>query len=262
MSKLIEKLNNLYKTATPSLGFRKSETEEKPLSMLLIVSMTGRADNDVKELGDAGITASVLDPAALSAGALGKYLKNRGNMPVGLLIDSNKALNGLKTITSDIDFIIFGADMAANTFTSKELEQAGRILKVKPAIELGLLRAVNNLRPSVDAILTDLTDASLTIEDLLNCQRISDHTGQPLIATVNKRLTEAELLGLRDAGVACLFIQSGLPGSDLVAMMESIKMLPRPVKRKEKGGVVLLPRLGARSDAKKGDEDDGEDDDD
>ena len=256
MSKLIEKLNNLNKTATPSLGFRKSEMEEKLLSILLIVNISGRADIEVKELGDAGITAGVLDPAALSAGALGKYLKNRGNMPVGLLIDSNKALNGLKAITSDIDFIIFGADMAANTFTSKELEQAGRILKVKPAIELGLLRAVNNLRPSVDAILTDLTDASLTIEDLLNCQRISDHTGQPLIATVNKRLTEAELLSLRDAGVACLFIQSGLPGGDSVAMMESIKMLPRPVKRKEKGGVVLLPRLGASSDVKKEDEDD------
>lgn len=259
MSRLIEKLNNLDRASMPSIGFKKSDVQEQTSAMLLIVMISGRTEAETKELGNLDVAGTVLDPSSMSASNIAKYMKNRGNMPAGLLMEGDKSLNGLKTDASEVDYIIYQSGVAANVFGSSDFTNAGRILAIKPAIETSLLMAVNSLHPSIDAILIDLKDNALTIEDLLNCQRISDHTVQPLIAVIGNKLTRPELTALRDAGIKCLLAQPGVPLDDLKEMLDSIRQLPRPVKKKERGGTAILPRLDQKLSTK---EEDGEGDDD
>ena len=43
MSKLIDKLNDLNKTDLPAMGFRKADSQEKRVSMLVLVEISGQA---------------------------------------------------------------------------------------------------------------------------------------------------------------------------------------------------------------------------
>ncbi|MCX6004668.1 MAG: hypothetical protein NT082_03250 [Chloroflexi bacterium] len=259
MSRLIDKLHNLDKDSAPSMGFKKVEAEIKQLSVPVIADYTGKTEAEVKEMLDTGIAAGVIRAAGLSANALAKTLKSRGNVPLGLMLDSEKIANAGKLISDEIDFVIFDTRVPVTALEEKIPGNAGKILRIDSNMEISLLRAANNVYPTVDAVLIDLKVAHLTVENLLNCQRAADILGQPLIAWVNKSLTGIELMGLRDSGVKCILVAEDASAADIKSIMEAIASLPRPARRKEKGGAVLLPRISFA--AVKEDDEGGDDDD-
>jgi hypothetical protein len=263
MSKFIDRLDNLNKDTGPSMGFRKAEEQEKPLSMLVAVELTGKPEDELKEAATTGAAAGILDPSGLTAAALVKYLKVKVDMPVGLVLGGGKTGSGSKPEGSDIDFVVFDMNLPVRSLAGNESGVVGRVLSLEMSMEAGLLRSVHGLQPAVDAVLVNLRVPAMTVETLMNCHRVADFTGQHVIAFVPAKLTAAELTALRECGVKCLVMPAGSTAADIGAMLDDIRALPKPQKKKEKKGVAIVPRLGLAPAPKKDDEggdDDGEDD--
>lgn len=261
MSKLIDKLNNLNKTDLPAMGFRMADPEEKRVSMLVLVEISGRPEDDIKEIAGSGIAGIVIDSTGLTATALSKYLKNTNNLPAGLSLTGSKAGNSFKLISDDIDFMVFDVKLPVTAFEGKEIKYTGKILSVDTGIEAGLLRSVQNVHPGIDAVMIDLRVTALTMENILSCRRVSDFSGQHTIALVNKSLSSAELIALRNAGVKALVVPQDTTVGETKSMLDAISALPRQDKKKDKKAVALLPQLGMAPGPKEPDEgdDDGDD---
>lgn len=259
MSKFIEKLNSFSKKSAPAMGFRKPPEAARQPSMLVAVEFAGKSDEELKALADAGAAAAIIDSAAMTASALAKCLKSCGTMAIGLQIASTKYASAAKLTSPDVDFIVFDLSIPVKAFDSKEFEAAGKILTVDPAMEAGLLRTINDLYPSINAVMIDMRVAPLTLENLMNCRKVADFTGQHVIAQVNKSLTRAELMALRDSRVKSLVLPADTTAAEVAGTVNDISELPLMEKKKEQGGIALVPRIETQAAPK---EDEGDDDDD
>lgn len=259
MSRFIDRLDNLNKSSMPAMGFHRSGADDKALSMLVAVELNGKPEDELKEVATTGAAAGILDPAGLTPAALVKYLKNKVDMPVGLVLGGGKTGTGSKPEGSDIDFIVFDMNLPVKSLAGNESGSVGRILKLDTGIESGLLRSVHGLQPGIEAVIIDIRVPALTIETLMNCRKAADFTGQPIVALVVSKLTAAELAALRDAGVKCLVLPSGATAAEISSLIDDIRALPKPEKKKDKKGIAIVPRMGL-APAPREDEGDGEDD--
>jgi CheY-like chemotaxis protein len=260
MSKFIDKLDGLNKVAAPAMGFHTAGSGDKPLSMLVAVELSGKPEDELKEVASTGACAGILDPAGLSGAAIVKYLKTKVDMPVGLVLSGGKTGTGAKPEGSDIDFIVFDANLPVKSLAGNEPGSVGRVMRLDMTIDAGLMRAVNNLHPEIEAVIVDLRVPALTMEILMQCRRAADFSGQPVIALTGAALTTAELTALREAGVKCLVLPAGTGAADISSLIDEIRALPKPEKKKDKKGIAIVPRIGL-SPAPKKDADDGGDDD-
>ena len=261
MSKFIDKLDNLKKSAAPAMGFNARGSGDKPVSMLVAVELAGKPEDELKEVATTGACAGILDPASLSGAALIKYLKTKVDMPVGLVLGGGKTGTGAKPEGSDIDFVVFDMNLPVKSLAGNEPESVGKVLRLDTSIEAGLLRAVNGLHPGIEAVMVDLRIPALTVETLMHCRRAADFSGQPILALVGAGLTMAELTALREAGVKCLVLPAGSSAAEIGSLIDEILALPKPDKKKDKKGIAIVPRMGL-TPAPKEDEGDGGDDDD
>ena len=262
MSRFIDRLESLNKSSAPSMGFRMSEADARPLSMLVAVELNGKPEDELKEVATTGAAAGILDPSGLTPAALVKYLKNKVDMPVGLVLGGGRTGTGSKPEGSDIDFIVFDMNLPVKSLAGNEPGSVGRILRVDTGIESGLLRSVHGLQPGIEAVMIDIRVPSLTIETLMNCRKAADFTGQPIIALALSKLTVAELAALRDAGVKCLVLPAGSTAAEIGSIIDDIRALPKPEKKKDKKGIAIVPRMGLSPAPKEEEGDDGDEDDD
>jgi len=262
MSRFVDRLEGLNKSSLPAMGFRRSEADDTPISMLVAVELTGKPEDELKEVATTGAAAGILDPVGLTPAALVRYLKNKVDLPVGLVLGGGKTGTGAKPEGSDIDFIVFDMNLPVKSLAGNESGSVGRILKLDTGIEPGLLRSVHGLQPGIEAVMIDIRVPSLTIETLMNCRKAADFTGQPIIALTISKLTAAELAALRDAGVKCLVLPAGSTAAEISSLIDDIRALPKPEKKKDKKGIAIVPRMGLAPAPKEDEGGDGDDNDD
>jgi hypothetical protein len=260
MSIFIDKLDNLNKTGSPVMGFHTRSSGDKPASILVAVELAGKPEDELKEAATTGACAGILDPAGLTGASLIKYLKTKVDMPVGLVLGGGKTGTGSKPEGSDIDFVVFDVNLPVKSLAGNEPESVGRVLRLDTSIEAGLMRAVNSLHPGIEAVMVDLRVPALTVETLMQCRKVADFTGQPIVALAGAGLTAAELTALREAGVKCLVLPAGSTAAEISSLIDDIRALPKPEKKKDKRGIAIVPRMGL-TPAPSEDEGDGGDDD-
>lgn len=260
MSKFIDKLANLNRAIIPPLGFGRSNNEEKPEPMLLMVELAGKSADEVRNLMAAGVAAGLVDISGLTAGALAKL--SSAGLPVGLLLSNGKPA-GLKVANGGIDFIVYGPELPLRAFEGWPMEQTGKVLSLDLAADAGLMRSVNNLYPGVDAVLVDLTVSPLMVGHMMSCRRAADFSGQPVIARTGNSLSIVELTALREAGVKCLLLSAATHAEEVKALSETIKALPKPARKKGPKDVPLVPIIGLvpEKEEEDGGDDDGDGDD-
>lgn len=262
MSKLINKLSSLNKNSLPAIGFRRPESEEKHLSILVIAELSGKTEHEIQELKDGGIAGGIVDSAGLNSASLSKLLKNSEGLPVGLSFQGSKTGNGSKLMLPELDFVVFNMNLPLIAFEGKIIEQTGKILNVDIDIETDLLRSVRNIYPGIDGVMVNFRINPLNMENMLKCRRVSDFSGQHIVALVNKTLTKVELLALREAGVKALILPQDAAVEDLKLLIDLIAALPRQEKKKDNRTFALLPKLGIAADVKEENDSDSDDDDD
>jgi hypothetical protein len=128
-------------------------------------------------------------------------------------------------------------------------EDVGKLLKIEPSLDPGLVRAINELPLTVDGVLIAGEESSVTVERLLVCQRFTELLAKPLLVTVALSVTGAEISSLFQAGVNGLVLPEKVPVETFAELKKTIGNLPKAVKRKSKG-TALLPQLGGELRAK------------
>jgi hypothetical protein len=265
MSKLLDRLNNLNKASLPAMGFRSAMADDNARSMLIIVALPAKTETGIQELTESGVDAILLDSSGLSSAILSKIGKTRGKVLLGLTLGvSGRTVTGLKLISDEIDFVVYGSDLPVNSFESEEMEEVGKIIKVDQKKDASMLRAIHSMRAQVNAVAIDLEVAILTIEDLMNCRRVAEYTGQHIIAQVNKILTITELVALRDSGVKAVILPQDCTYEEIKDFASKIMELPKPANnRNERKSFALLPKMGLQtyeSEHEEGDDDEEDDD--
>jgi hypothetical protein len=247
MSKFIDKLNQIYKTAAPAMGFRKSTSEAELPPMLLVSNLSKSGTKKSKSLTDSGIDAAVASNGSMDTDSLKGLLKTIGDIPLGLVIEESSTPETIwEMIDAGCDFVVFGLQTPVETINKEGL---GKVLKIEPSLTPTLVRAINELSLPIDAVLIAGDDTTITIERMLNCQLFAGLLNKPTLVNVNSSLTSIELSNLHGTGVKGLILPEGTPLKMFAELKKSISSLPKAPKRKTGAG-VLLPHISVQPESR------------
>lgn len=236
MSKFADKLQRIYKGTAPALGFRRSGEEELP-QMLVVAMLAGTSIKAAKS--GAGADAVVVNGEGMVAESFAQLREALGDIPLGLSLEGVKQGDAARLVNLGCDFVVFDVKTPLEVV---KRDGVGRILKIEPALDLGLVRAINLLPLSVDGVLLAGDDSAVTIERLLICQRFADLLDKPLLVTLGTSVNSDELSGLCQAGVKAVVVSEGLTSKALAELKKNIACLPRQVKRKTRS-TAILPQI-------------------
>jgi len=244
MSKFAEKLQRIYRGSAPSLGFRKSdEAESAPL--LIVASLTKTGTAEANALVAVGIDAGIISAKGLSAKSFGELARVLGDIPLGLSLESTEKEAIAKSIDLGCDFVVFGLKTPLEAVNKEGL---GRVLKIEPSLEPGLVRAINALPLSIDGVLVTGDEPAITIERLLIYQRFTELLNKPLLVNLSSNVTADELSSLFEAGINGLVLPEVLSADVFANLKKSASGLSRTAKRKTKAS-ALLPRVSGELEA-------------
>ena len=246
MSQFIDKLNQVARVVSQSMGFRAAQPVSEKPRILLIASLTGASAGGLADYV-AGADVGLLRIPKLSSGV--KTLKEISravpNIPWGGWL-KNIDKGGIKQVAkAGCDFLVF---TAANTpLALLQNDEVGKILEIESSLSEGLLRAVNEL--PIDAVLITAEqegEYSLTWHHLMLFQRFADLLTKPLLASIPSNVTANELQALWEAGVDGIVIESGTgqPADRLKGLRQVIDKLAFPSQRKRGKTEALLPHTG------------------
>ena len=247
MSQLIDKLNQMARVVPQSMGFgAKRPIPTKP-KLLLIARLTW---SDADRLADyAAIADAVLfTESGSDTKATEKSVRLSPGVPWGTWLEDITGKETDLTVEVSCDFAVFPAEM---TLAVTVPDKIGKILRVEPSINEGLLQAINEL--PVDAVL--LADAEeekcrLTWHHLMLFQRLVNPLSKPVLVSLPANTTENELQSLWKTGVDGIVItvatrQSTERLKELRQAIDRLTFPPRSRKKME----VLLPRVGTEPSA-------------
>lgn len=242
MSKFAEKLQHIYRSSTSSIGFRKP-AEEKVSRMLVVADLTKTGISQAKVIAD-NIDAGIVSDTNLDTRNLEQLVAAVDGIPVGLFLEGGEHNRGTKLIDSGCDFVVFDLKTPFEVVAG---EGVGRVLKVEPSLDPGLVRAINALPLPVDGVLVNIKDSLLTVELLLTCQRFADLLDKPLLLYLDSLVSGNELKSLSEVGVEGLVLSAGLPADTSAKLRKLINGLPRVTKRNTRGS-ALIPQLGSQAE--------------
>jgi hypothetical protein len=259
MSKFAEKLQRSYKTTAPPLGFHKNTDVEENQVLLLIADITKSTVKAIKDIYATGVDAVVINCAGMDAVALAKFIKNGGQVPVGLLWDESATITQDEASSAKVDFIAYDVSTPVETMYG---EGPGKYIKIDSALIPGLIKALNDLNLNVDGVIVTTPGDAVTVESLLICKLFSDILSKPLLFAANSKLNYNELESIYNAGASGVLLPPGISPGDIGDMKKSIARVPRKT-RKKSALTPVLPGLASStpvpSRREEPDEDDDED---
>src|SRR4030042_2036422 len=171
------------------MGFRRSdEAESSPL--LIVANLTKKGAGEANALAAAGIDAGIIGAKGLSAKSCGELTKALGDIPLGISMESTEKEAIAKSIDLGCDFVVFGLKTPLEAVNKGGL---GRVLKIEPSLEPGLVRAINALPLEIDGVLLAGDEPAITIERLLIYQRFTELLNKPLLVNLSSNVTADEL---------------------------------------------------------------------
>jgi len=241
MSKFIDKLNSVSSGGLQPLGFRAAGAKPKP-KMVLVAHVAAAAKAAVA--GADAVLMSIPKTGAKTP------VKVAADMPWGGWLKEVSA-QGIKQLgEGGADFVVFPAESVSKVVL--EEEKLGKIVTVEPALDAGLLKAIDGL--PVDAVLIAGEKSSLTWQDLMLFRRDAGILSKPLLAAVSPDITSSELEALCGAGVAGVVV-----GGKLAGLRRMIDKLPAP-KADKRRAEALVPRMGGGAGVVSEEEEDDEED--
>jgi len=245
MSKLIDKLIRVSKTAAQPMGFRAtSEAAERP-KIQIVASV---AESDIDSLADSvdGADAVLISipKSGLGTEALKKIPKVLSEIPWGGWLGGIAKGKIKQMIENGCDYVVFpAADTSVGTPSDGEV---GKILQVEASLSEGMLRTINQL--PVDAVFASADQKGkydLTWHQLMIFQRIANMVTKPLLVTIPVNTAANELQVLWDAGVDGVVVETGAGkrAEELKKLRKVIDGLTFPTTRKREKREAVLPRV-------------------
>ena len=247
MSQLIDKLNQVVRVVPQSMGFgakRPVPTKPKPLLIARLARSDAARLADYTAIADAVLFTG----SGPGAKATEKPVRPSPGVPWGTWLEDIRGEKTVPMAAAGGDFVVFPAEMA---LAAAVPDKAGKILRVEPSINEGLLRAINEL--PVDAVL--LADAEeekrrVTWHHLMLFQRLADLLSKPVLVSLPANVTESELQSLWKTGVdgIVVTVAAGQSIESLKELRRTIDRLTFPPRSRKKLE-ALLPHVGAEPSA-------------
>lgn len=246
MSKFIDKLYQVSRVESQSMGFRKAKTASARPKILLTASLAG---DSASGLADhiVGADAGLLRMSKFSSGikTLKEMPKAVPDIPWGGWL-KNINQRGIKQMAkARCDFMVFPA---TNTpLALLQNDEIGKVLEVEPSLSEGLLRTANEL--PVDAVLiVPEQDGNyfLTWHHLMLFQRFSDLLTKPLLAVIPTNVIADELQAIWEVGIDGVVIEAETEqlAEKLKKLRQIIDKLDFPSQNKREKAKALLPHIG------------------
>jgi len=238
MSKLVSKLQLLSKSMTRPIGFRSS-VEPRQATMVLIAALSKADPAEAKILTDVGVDAALMVRSNINKKAIKQVIEALNNVPLGVLMEdtSHEMLNDILTL--GLDFIVFDKKMPIAIL---QQDSTGKFLFLEPSLDLGTIRAANQLEIDGAFLATKSEGSYLTVEDLLNYRRVIDLLDKPLVVSLPLLIDAGGLDILWQLGVDAIVTPPDQPAELLAKLRDTIQGLPRRTTRRSSETHPLLPK--------------------
>ena len=231
MSRLIQLIERIGKTAPAPMGFVASARPEAAPSMVLLVSCA--APRKLQEVAGVRPDAVLLTPAKVDPKSLDKMASALGDTPWGVLLKEGSP-DGVPALEENgCDFVVLATPhLSVDMLQDEEL---GKLLVVPGDLDKEQAHALEDL--PLDAVLfSEPLSPPLSLEQLMVLAALRGEIPKPVLLSLTAPPSPWELECLRNIGVDCVVLD--LDRSDAQAvetLQERIKGLPR---RKARGDRV------------------------
>lgn len=248
MSKLSDLIRRVSRGEPTPLGFMAGA--RKPTATLVLVALI----NDKWGSAPAEAAAAGADAVLLTGrpndNDISQAVSGAGGRACGVLSDDASPERLQKLRDAGIDFVVLPDKAPASALLD---EQLSFMLQVRDELTDVQLRTIEPL--SLEAIYVEQEIGPLTIYRQMELQRVSGLTRKPLLVRVRARAEQAELLSLRDAGVALAGVEYKEGGAGgVTSLRKTVDSMPRRKRRREEAEATL-PRP-SQTVAEEDDEDD------
>jgi len=251
MGKLTHLLKRAGRSEPEPMGFGSAARQSHP-TMLLVAIAGDHWARATSEAVDAGADALLLtgrpgDKDVEEAVAAAK------DHACGLLSPDATAEQLQRLHEAGLDFVVIGPGAPATAIAEEKLTLAFHLRDDLADIQL---RALDSM--PFEAIYIERDVAPATIMRLVELRRIAGLVRKPLLFQIAPESTQADLVALRDAGIALIAVdmKERSAADALRKLREMIDGLPRRRVRREDRLRVALPRAATES-ADEEDEEDG-----
>ncbi len=245
MSRFIDKLKLVARSASQPIGFQTARSASSQPPMLLIAGLP-RATTVTDLTGYlSSVDAVLLSLPKTASGikALSQLNQSFPDSPWGGWRKDHGEKEIERLTAAGCDFLVIPA--SSTIAVTGQNAETGMILQVESSLSEGLLRAVNEL--PVDAVLVTATDdeeTALTWHHLMLFQRLANILTKPLLASVPANITATEVQVIWEAGVHGIVVttteQSLSRLKELRQATDNLKRLPR----KKRGEVeAIIPSI-------------------
>jgi hypothetical protein len=232
----------VYRGAVAPIGFRRAGEEEIP-RMMIVTSVSDSGAKAAKTA--AGADAVIVNGKGLSLENIKQLAGILGEVPLGFAIEGSDCGDVAGIVEAGCDFVVFDIKTPLEVVNKEGL---GRILKIDPTMDIGMVRAVSGFPLSIDGVLIGGENSGLTVERLLICQRFADLLDKPLLLASDSSITSSELTSLCEAGIKGIVVSSSITAKAIAELKKAISCMPKPTRRKEKA-VPILPRISPAPEA-------------
>jgi hypothetical protein len=249
MSRFIDKLNQVSRVKSQSMGFKRAQPASEKPKILLIASLPEASAGGSADYMS-GADAGLLPILKLRSGA--KTLREMSqavpDIPWGGWLRNIEKGEIKQMVKAGCDFVVFPA---ANTpLALLQNDEIGKILEIESSLSEGLLRTANEL--PIDAVLIAAEQGGkcfLTWHHLMLFQRFADLLTKHLLVSMPSNVTAKELQALWEAGVNGVVIEVniGQPADRLKKLRQIIDKPAFPSQRKWRKAEALLPHIGGEA---------------
>ena len=241
MSRFVDKLQRLSKSSALPIGFHPSAGESKGSAMLLIMGLSGAKVEEAKIVADVNADAGLILDNGFSTKIVRQMVEAAGAVPLGVFLKSISEEKTNELVSMGCDFVVFDIKVTAAVL---QKEGMGKFLMIEPALDQGLVRAINSL--DVDGVLISSKgeDSFVAVEHLLVYRRFVELLEKPVMITLSSLVTKAELTNLWQAGVDGVVVPPAQSVEALAELKEMIGDLPRGARGRRGKVGVILPHYG------------------
>lgn len=257
MSKLIDKLTKQALTEQKPMGFMLARAAPEKPRMQLVARVTAEVlEKSAQNLSKAD--AIIIDVTkADDIATLEKAAQSKNSPAAGGRLKTNNAGMVKKSLNSGCDFVVFSAEAPLSVTKDEKL---GKVLEVETGLSDILLRIIGDLPVDAVIALEKGVEEILTLNRLMNLQRLIYLINKPLLVSVPFSFSTDELQALCDMGVKGVVVELADTKSaeKLTDLCQAIEKLKKPTPRKKDKMSATIPYLQA--EAPREEEEEGEED--
>jgi thiamine monophosphate synthase len=228
VSKLIDKLKQVFQPAPPVMGFRQNdkETTRPKIQLIALLSRSQEALANKISTADAIIKTDIK------------------NLPIdviwGLVPDKISIEEVNKAAEVGADFIVFPADGEVLPADKK----MGKVLQIDTLINDLLLRTVNELPVGAVMVTDNESGYAITWRKLMQCRRFASIVSKPVLVIVPPDVSASEIQLIWDTGISGIVVEikSASDASAIAKIRELINGLRYPSQKKRERVTPFIPQ--------------------